>query len=346
MKRSIGDLCNIQYIYIILWCGVFFAISFITLLVFKPGLLPYPLIAIFICMNIPITQRIIEIIFSIWGNPLDLPKINMLNNALPKVALLYCTCDDLVIDCLQSLANQTYPNCKIFILDDSEGQEIQLRIDSLGFETLRRGSRAGFKAGNINNWLRAKGGEFEYFVIADADSWLPDDFVEKALLYAEHPENANISLFESKILPRASETRISKNLSFYSRLSLYIDERIGNNLGIKISAGHNNLCRTRDLLEINGFDEQYISEDHATTLNFLKNGNYCRQIDFHTFEGVPNDVVTFAKRSSRWARSDIQLLSHNWLHVPLILQIHLFTKITTHLLRVPYLIGLIHVTFV
>src|SRR2546428_1013201 len=69
----------------------------------------------------------------------------------------------------------------------------------MGFRLLRRPNREAFKAGAINNWLRAYGSEYDYLVLLDADSALPPDWVGHALRYAEHPDNADLAIFQGMV---------------------------------------------------------------------------------------------------------------------------------------------------
>ncbi|MCB0584653.1 MAG: glycosyltransferase, partial [Phaeodactylibacter sp.] len=77
----------------------------------------------------------------------------------PAVAILYTTCNDFVEESVLSCVRQDYPNYKVYILDDSSSPEYQAKVDAFAArypglaEVVRRPSREGFKAGNMNYGL-------------------------------------------------------------------------------------------------------------------------------------------------------------------------------------------------
>jgi cellulose synthase/poly-beta-1,6-N-acetylglucosamine synthase-like glycosyltransferase len=280
-------------------------------------------------MNIGIAYSLTSLLFVFFLKPNDLPSLNHLDT-YPKVALLYTTCDDAIPDLILKLGQQTYPHCDVFILDDSVNSETIQTINQLAarcrYRALRRNSREGFKAGNLNNWLRLYGAQYDYFVVLDADSMLDIDFIERMLKYAEHPANKQVAIFQSKILPWNTTNFIPRLMAQISPVWLYELDRVVNTCGIIPAWGHNNLCRTRDFIKVNGFDEAFISEDYATALNLLDNGLQCKLVNVISYEAVPETVYNYSKRALRWAHQTMQLelwkpSSNN---VPLVSKLHLF----------------------
>jgi len=250
----------------------------------------------------------------------------------PPVALLYCTCDDAVIECLDNLREQKYNNLSIFILDDSQTEQYRKIIDNFNFTVIRRSNRDGYKAGNINNWIKLWGNQFDYFVIVDADSILPPDFIYKMLLYGEHPSNAKIALFESRIHAWAPKNLIQDALAIQSVIASEGSIRLSNRLDVTLSNGHNNLCRTSSLRNIGGLDEQYIAEDHATTLSLIAHEYSCRIVNVESFEILPSNLDILRKRAGRWVRNDLQIIRHPWDNIPLTLQFRLVLRAIAHCL--------------
>lgn len=343
LRVKLQGICCFQAAYLALWLVAFEALTFLSLVILAQANYSFSdyLVFFVILVNVPVVQRFVQVIFALAVEPHDLPKTGCLDRC-PEIALLYCTCDDAVLDCMRQLASQAYPRCTAFILDDSQSEYYRKLVDSTGIRVVRRGTRRGFKAGNLNHWLSSWGENYDYFVIVDADSFLPETFVAEMLLYAEHPENCDVAMFESKIQPYNRGTRLARALSIHAKIDLFLAERLNNRLGITLSAGHNNLCRTRDIKEIGGFDERYISEDHATTLNLLTKGKVCRLVDVFSYEGVPDNLQSFKRRAARWARSDFQLLKHSWSETSLLLQMHLLLKSLVHFLWMPYLLGMLY----
>lgn len=297
-------------------------------------------------VNIGISYSLTMLLFVFLLKPSDLPSLNQLDTSL-RVALLYTTCDDAIPDLIIKLGQQTYPRCDVFILDDSANQEIVQIIDHLAkkysYYVLRRNSRRGFKAGNLNNWLRLYGAHYDYFVVLDADSMLEANFVEKMLKYAEHPANRQIAIFQSKILPWNTTNLIPCLVAQMSPVWLYELDRIVNACEIIPAWGHNNLCRTRDLMQVNGFDEAFISEDYATALNLLDNGFQSKLVNVTSYEAVPETIRSYTQRALRWAHQTIQLelKKPSLNNVPLVSKFHLFMNTYQYISWLIYLPAMI-----
>ena len=146
MPAESVDSARFRLIYIGLWVAVFEAMALlvIAMLIRPREYLPwfaFPILA----LNVPAVQRIVHVLMALGTSPHDLPKRDHLCRE-PAVALLYCTCDDVVLACLMKLKAQTYSNCTIFVLDDSQSESSRRLIDATGLRVIRRGTRKGFKA--------------------------------------------------------------------------------------------------------------------------------------------------------------------------------------------------------
>jgi len=104
----------------------------------------------------------------------------------PSIVLVYCTANDFNEHSLERSMKQKYDNFKTVILDDSSKQEYLDRVDQFAkrhdIEVIRRTDRAGFKAGNLNNYLKGRT-DYDYFVILDSDEVIPSTFITSALKY-------------------------------------------------------------------------------------------------------------------------------------------------------------------
>lgn len=302
------------------------------------GILRLIWLLFFLVWGLPIAETLTEtVLFVLARRNFVPPRLAQLNTQ-PKVALLYCTCKDAVEDCVRKLAGQTYENVTAYILDDSP-PGFEQEVDLSAYRVIRRHlsqdrAESGYKAGNINHWLRTYGGDFDYCVVLDADSLLPVDFVEKMLLYAEHPANARGVFFESCIRLWSPVNFLQRAQTMQLEMLAAANLRLSNRLGIMLSNGHNNLCRIRALQEVNGFDEKYISEDHATTLNLLARGWECLLVDIGSYEIGPLNLSGHKRRRYRWTRNDLQLLIHSWEKTSLLLQLKLVIRVVRIFLSV------------
>lgn len=252
-----------------------------------------------------------EIILGLILRESDVPRVNKLRD-YPPVALLCVTCDDIDTNILKNLGHQTYPNLHIFILDDSQRKESRLAADSLEFKVIRRSGRIGYKAGNLNHWLFRYGSYFPYFVVADADSLLPDRFVEQMVCYAEHPDNHRIAIFESLIHAWNRGNGFVRLQSIMKPVVHRNKLRLDNRFESTLSVGHNNLYRTAIVMDIGGFNENYMAEDYATSIEILRGRKWlCRTVPVISYERLPANLNEFAKRQARWAFQTFQLLNLN-----------------------------------
>ncbi|MEM3852471.1 MAG: glycosyltransferase family 2 protein [Methanomassiliicoccales archaeon] len=225
-----------------------------------------------------------------------------------KVALIYTTMNDVVPECLQAI-RQTYP-CDVFVLDDSSNEASRKTVDSIsakmGFTVVRRNSRRGFKAGAINDWLRAYPG-YDYIVLLDADSYIPQDWVEETLKYAEHPDFKDVAVFQGMINIWNLDTNFVRTLASMSRVGQFVwEQQLANKLDAVFCYGHNAMIRVEALKENRGFVEGYVSEDFATSVALAEKGWKTRFVPLHTYEAMPENIRGFIRRQNKWTKGSME----------------------------------------
>jgi len=99
--------------------------------------------------------------------------------------------------------------------------------------------------------------------------------------------------------------------------------RLANRLRSIFSAGHNNLHRTRAILEVGGFDEAFLSEDIAVTLKLVRAGYSSKLVNLVGFESEPETIFAYSSRLQRWAKQTVQILRADWRGAPLSLRFQL-----------------------
>ena len=260
-----------------------------------------------IFINFGLAYSLTELVLSLCLRKLDLPKIPTLVN-VPAVALLYLTYNDVMPEVISTLKRQTYSNYKIFILDDSTAKDKKTILDKSGYEVIRRESRTGFKAGALNNWLSLYGDNYDYFVILDSDSLLPKYFVEEMVKYAEHPKNSTVGIFQSKTEIWNPRSKFAVNTVVGVPIWMHKLERLANDCDMLLPWGHNSLFRTGVIKKLGGFETGFVSEDFATDLKIISNGYGCKLVDLVSYEGTPQTIRSFTKRTIRWSSGALQLL--------------------------------------
>jgi glycosyltransferase involved in cell wall biosynthesis len=252
-----------------------------------------------------------EMLFAAVCQPESLPvQIPLREHA--SVALVMTVCDDALALALDQLDQQTYPNCDVYVLDDSTDASSRAIVDQSQYTVLRRHTREGFKAGNLNNWLRRFGKKYKYLVVLDSDSLLDDDFVTRMVEYAEHPDNKDVAIFQSKILPWNIQRTFPRILGAIAPARMGVLKRTADRLGTVFSLGHNYLVRLDDVLDVGGFPENVTAEDTALTLRLSAIGQSTRLVDVTSFDAVPENMSLYARRTCRWAKQTVEMFRFPW----------------------------------
>jgi cellulose synthase/poly-beta-1,6-N-acetylglucosamine synthase-like glycosyltransferase len=329
--------------------GMAFLLSFVSLLLAFDLCIIYcvtyitPLVlvhvSVFLAANIGIAYGLSELLLSLVVAKGDLPRLDELR-CFPKVALLYVTYNDAMPQSMAELERQSYPNYDIFVLDDSTDDLYKNAVDAYCFKTIRRAERSGFKAGALNNWLSLYGDMYDYFVILDADSLLGESFIEDMVKYAEHPNNENVSIFQSKINNWNNSTNFARTLAITAPFANYVNDRLCNNCETILSWGHNNLHRTKHLIEVGGFDTRFVCEDYATAINLINIGHKCRMVDIISREMVPGTIKAYTKRSVRWAKQNLELLKLDTSRLPITTRLHIYMSIYYYSMWFVYFFGI------
>lgn len=257
-----------------------------------------------------IAYDITESLFALFAGPYYIPKLSRLNE-YPSVAVLMTVCDDARSDRWMAL-EQAYPNYDAYILDDSRISAQREMVDRSGYEVVRRANREGYKAGNLNNWLRRFAAKYKYFIILDSDSLIEPDFVGALVAYAEHPNNQSVAIFQSFIMPMGAETKFSQTLGNMARMRKYILERFAGRTGLVLSWGHNQLLRTDAILAVGGFNESVSPEDTTMSLMLSSAGYSCQLVNVESYDSDPPDIFSFSRRITRWAGQTAELFSLPW----------------------------------
>lgn len=277
------------------------------------SILPFLVVELFL---LQIALDLSELLTASMFHVRDLARLDDLGQ-YPPVAVLFLVCDDLLDEPLSHLGNQTYRNVDFFILDDSVSPPTKRMLDVTGYTVVRRENRSGFKAGNLNHWLARYGNRYKYFLVLDSDSILPSGFLDSMVHYAEHPDNRKVAVFNSLPCCWNRHVRFARLLSTSTPVLNWARVRLHNRLPSILSSGHNNLHRTSAVLEVGGFDEQYVAEDISLTLKLVQAGYTSCLVHLNAFEAEPCDLTSYTRRIRRWAEQNMQVQRADWRGIPL-----------------------------
>ena len=294
---------------------------FLKTLCFEPGhvfLYLWILAFSFLALNISILAA--QAIFRLFVKAPDFPKVEASQIVSLPVALLYCVRNEgfgLKERIRFTLQGNLLQNLSFWVLSDSdvrygEAEEKIVRElrEEFGEEKIfyrRRPIPEERKQGNIKEWLVEYGPRYKYFVVCDADSLLPEGWVEEALRIAEHPHHTRIGIFQSAIYVAHDASLYSRMLAlgqFYAqRLYFHVNQAV---LGRSISFGHNCLIR-REAYEKITLPRGILSHDNWETALLEKEGYQTVFLsELVSFEEAPPHDLEEKRRSKRWLRGTLQ----------------------------------------
>lgn len=256
--------------------------------------------------------------YFIRGKRFDLPRngewrIQYGRTAHKKVVAVYCTYNDFNAESLERCMHQDYPNIKYVILDDSTKDDYKTMVDAFakekGIEVVRRDNRVGFKAGNLNNYLRTA--EYDYFVILDSDEVIPRGFVTRCLDYFAHYKNAGIV--------QANHVATRNRNKFMRLYAIGVDshwptyQTVKHYHGFLSLLGHGAMI-SRACYEAAGGFPHLVAEDLCMSIEARNKGFYTAFApDIICEEEYPISYLAFKKRHSKWTQGNMEFIKkYTW----------------------------------
>ncbi len=239
--------------------------------------------------------------------PAEVPK-RAAGGSDPKVVLVYCTCDDFSAESLLRSMAQRYGNYEVVILDDSSEPASLAEIDEFAarhhVRVVRRADRAGFKAGNLNNYLRTA--EYDYFVILDSDEIIPADYINRSLDYFAHYDNAGIV--------QANHSATRNRNDFMRTFAIGVDshwiayQTVKDRHGFLSLLGHGAMVSRACYQAAGGFPS-VVAEDLCFSIAARDAGFYTVFApDIRCEEEFPVSYHAFKKRHSKWTQGNMEFI--------------------------------------
>ncbi len=229
----------------------------------------------------------------------------------PLVGLLYPTRNDFSAESLSASMMQDYPNCYAVILDDSDKPEYTRQVDEFaslhGLRVVRRPNREGFKAGNLNNYLRSpEGQKLDFFVIIDSDEVLPPEFITRSLDY--FAADAGIGIVQANHIATRNRT------SFMRMFAPGVDshwpayQQVKAHAGFLSLLGHGAMISRQAYLAAGGFPH-IVAEDIGFSIDALRGGYRAAFAqDITCEEEFPPDYTAFKDRHRKWTEGNMEFI--------------------------------------
>ena len=240
----------------------------------------------------------------------DIKEISVDPENAPRVLLLYCTCNDFNAAALSVCRKQKYPNFKTVILDDSSDPEYIREIDryvaqNKNIEVVRRSDRKGYKAGNINNYLKGRT-DYDYFVILDSDEIIPSDFIMKALKYFAY--NEKCGAVQAKHEATNGENLFQRLMGLCVGSNGTTVQVVKNFYGANALIGHGMMI-TRECYEKTGGFPLVVAEDISFAVDIKNAGlDIIYAPDILCYEEFPVNYVSLKKRQCKWTQGNLEYM--------------------------------------
>ncbi len=230
--------------------------------------------------------------------------------ANPKITLVYCTCNDFGPAALEKCMKQTYQNLQTVILDDSDTPSYKRQIDKFarehGLRVIRREDRTGFKAGNLNHYLKNNPEWGDYFVILDSDEIIPKNFCEQALLYFESYDN--IGIVQGNHIATRNRTKFMKVFHVGVKSHWLTYQTTKAKCGFMSLLGHGAMV-SRECFEAAGGIPEVVAEDLCFSIEARTRGYYTAFApDIVCEEEYPVDYLAFKKRHNKWTSGNLEFI--------------------------------------
>ena len=270
----------------------------------------------------------------------SLVRANKYDTADPlsgKTAIIVCTYNEaparifaMAVATMQSVAKLgKQEHFDLFILSDTTDPDIWVHEEA-AFQAVReheelgsrifyrrRSSNAGKKAGNVADWCRRWGANYEYMLVLDADSLMTGEAVVKLAQIIE--KNPDFGLVQTVPISIGRNTLFARLQQFAGRL---YGPMLATGLafwhrGVSNFWGHNAIIRTRAFIESAGlpvlpgkppFGGQILSHDFVEAALLNRAGwRVCMVPDLvGSYEEIPPGLIDFALRDRRWAQGNLQ----------------------------------------
>lgn len=228
----------------------------------------------------------------------------------PRVLLLYCTCNDFNVKALTACRKQDYPNFKTVILDDSNKFEYIKEINKFyvqhqNVEIARRKNKAGYKAGNLNNYLAGRT-DYDYFVVLDSDEVIPPDYIRQVLKYFAY--NKNCGAVQAKHKAQKGENVFQRIMGLCVGSNGETVQVIKNFYGANALIGHG-MTISRECYEKTGGFPLVVAEDISFAVEIKNAGlDIIYAPDILCYEEFPVNYVSLKKRQCKWTQGNLEYM--------------------------------------
>lgn len=237
-------------------------------------------------------------------------RINRLNkNPLVSIVVTCYNKENYILKTLESIKNQKYKNFELIIIDDASKDNSRNLIKNFVKDFNKRvklifHKKNKGKAYSLNEALKIC--KAKYFVTVDADSFLEENCLEKAVEFMEK----NNFAASSAIVKVHNPNNLLQYFQYLEYILFAFTKKILSKIfSIHVLPGPFTIYRTKILKKVNGFDESSLVEDQEIAYRLQKNKQKIVQLDNCFVETIsPKNLKDLYKQRRRWAIGSILTL--------------------------------------
>jgi cellulose synthase (UDP-forming) len=203
----------------------------------------------------------------------------------------------------------TYPQKRIYLLDDQRRSAMRVLAEELGCEYLDRPDNSHAKAGNLNHAIPLSQGEF--IACFDADFVPCSNFLERTVGFFRDESVAMVQTPQNFF----NEDAITKNLGLEhaledeQRLFFRTLQPGRDSMNAVVCHGSCFIARRSALEEIGGVPTETITEDWATSIKLQAAGYRILYLNEPLSAGMSADKCgEFVQQRARWAQGTLQAM--------------------------------------
>ena len=187
----------------------------------------------------------------------------------------------------------------VHLLDDAGRPELADLADRLGVAYVRRKTRTGAKAGNLNHALHRTGAAF--VAVFDCDHVPDPRFLEATMGWMHDDEVGFVQTpqyYANSARSRLAAAAWSQQALFFSGIARGKDA-----LGAMFCCGTNVVFRREALDAVDGFPEGSLTEDFELSIALHEQGWRSVYVNEVLAQGLgPEDMASYVSQQQRWAR--------------------------------------------
>jgi cellulose synthase (UDP-forming) len=234
----------------------------------------------------------------------------------PSIDVLICSYNEereILERTIVGALGMDYPNCRVWMLDDSRRAWVRTLCAELGCRYLSRPDNAHAKAGNINHALRhiaALPDPPEFVSILDADFVPTPLFLKRGMSLFRDPGIGVVQTPQHFVNPDPIQINLGATKFWPDEQRFFFDIVLPakDAWSAAFCCGTSSIVRMAPLMEIGGFPTDSVTEDYLLSLRLKEKGYLTAYLNEPLTYGLaPEGLKEYITQRSRWCLGFMQI---------------------------------------